>query len=333
MNVPKKFLRLVLVLILCLSITGCSVAHLNENLHTNNSNATNADTILSPVVKNVISTLGNPHSSNSMTFGTDVLSRPIVHEIYNHEERVDARVLSVYNSVGNISISQSANENIKVVMQLIQTKNLLDIDEKLDALMLRPLYDSDVVYYEPLYAHDTNMGYWRWIRNYLNANGIEITFDIQIPSTIREVRVYGEIGNITISDITARIQAQTFVGSIVGKNLTPLDTAAFITNTTTMPLGAYGIDISFANIEAVRYITAGTTASNIRLDIPNDSDYTIIRDNNISTKYTHSFHSYAQEEHIRERCLAPFEEINIVSEGTQIFTLEDKRIVRTVVVE
>jgi len=332
MNAPKKFLRLVLVLILCLSITGCSTAYLYGNQHTSNSNTISVDTLFSPVVKNVITTLGNPHSSNSVTFGTDVLSRPIVHEIYNHEEQIDAKVLSVYNSVGNISISQSDNEKIKVVMQLIQTKNLRDITEKLDGLMLHPIYDNDVVYYEPLYSHDTNMGYWRWIRNYLNANGIEITFDIQIPSTIQEVRVYGEIGNITISDITARIQAQTFVGSIVGRNLTPLDTATFITNTTTMPLGAYGIDISFANIEAVRHITAGTTASDIRLNMPND-EYTIIRDNNISTKYAHSVNSDAQEEYIRERCLAPLEKINSVSEGTQIFTLEDKRIVRTVIVE
>ena len=275
---------------------------------------------------------GNPHSNSSTSFGTDVLETPIVHEIYNQEEQSSAEVLSVYNPVGNTIVTKSDDNNLNVSIQLIQTKNLNDIEEKIGGLTIHSQSIGDVIYFEPLYSQDTNVNYWRWIRDKLNANGIEINMEIQVPASIQEVRIFGEIGNIRLDGISAKIWAQTGVGVIIGENLSPIDTATFIVNTPSMPLGMNGVDISFANLEEVNTIIAGSTASNIRLSVQDGSEYEHRIDDNIETKYAYNFNSDRQVEYIREAAFLPCE-VNSKSGTTEIVTIGEKRIVRQVIVE
>jgi hypothetical protein len=101
-----------------------------------------------------------------------------------------------------------------------------------------------------------------WITENLNANGIYIDFDIEVPSSIREIRVFNGTGNIDLRNISAKIYAQTDVGNITGKEIEPLDNAVFKDD---VPFSdkLNGIDMDFSNIDRANSITAGSNTGSV----------------------------------------------------------------------
>lgn len=230
----------------------------------------------------------------------DTLETPITHNVYKYAGEAKVDVLSIFNSNGNVKITRSDTNDLKVVVNLIQTKQIKDIDKKLDNLVIKPEVQNNVIFYEPLYATDTNCNYWDWIKNNLNANGICINFEVQIPDTIKEVRIYNELGDIDLQDITAKIYAQTNIGNIAGANLNPLDSATFKVNIPSS--GKTGLDVKFSSINNVNDITAGVMLGNINLDLPSGASYTNNKVNpeDISVKYPYDMYSKNQFEYCKK---------------------------------
>lgn len=245
-------------------------------------------------------------SGCSISTYKDTLTTPIVHNIYSYNGKTTADVLSIYNLNGDVKISKSDTNNLKVVGNLIQTKQLKDINIKLDNLLIKPKSQNGVFFYEPLYSNNTTRDYWDWIKTNLNANGIQVNFDVQIPSTIKEVRIYSEIGNINLENITARIYAQTNIGNITGENLNPLDSAIFKVNVPSKLNN--GIKVKFSSLDNVNDITAGVTLGNMTLNLPSGAMYTHnqVEPEAISIKYPYSTYSKKQFQFCREKSLEIF---------------------------
>ena len=147
--------------------------------------------------------------SNNKVIVKDTLEEPIIHNVYNFNGKPEADVLSICNSLGDIKVTKSNTNDLKVVANLVQTKELKDIDKKLRNLLIKPKIENGIIFYEPLYAKNEQGSFWEWIYTSLNTNGISINFNIEIPSTIKELRVYNSLGNIDLENITAKIYAQT----------------------------------------------------------------------------------------------------------------------------
>ncbi|KRU24639.1 hypothetical protein VT91_01040 [Clostridium sporogenes] len=199
----------------------------------------------------------------------DTLQIPIVHDVYNYNGKPNADVLSIFNSNGDVRISKSETNDLKVKTKLVQTKSIKDIDKKLNNLAIKPKIEKGVIFYEPLYTNNKNQNYWEWIKSSLNANGIQVNFDVQIPQTIKEVRIYSELGNINLQNISAKIHAQTNIGTITSANINPLDSAVFKANIPSR--GENALDISLSSIDNVSSITAGVTSGNIVFNLPSGS--------------------------------------------------------------
>ena len=77
----------------------------------------------------------------------DLLQTPIIYEIYSYEAKNEAKILSVHNSVGDISLSSSDDNKLHVKVNLIQTKSIDDLSTKIDNLKVIPQYQDDVVFF------------------------------------------------------------------------------------------------------------------------------------------------------------------------------------------
>ena len=273
--------------------------------------------------------------SNNKVIVKDTLEDPIIHNVYNFNGKPEADVLAVCNSLGDIKITKSNTNDLKVVANLVQTKELKDIDEKLSSLLIKPKIENGVIFYEPLYANDEQRNFWEWIYTSLNANGISINFNIEIPSTIKELRVYNSLGNIDLENITAKIYAQTDMGHINGKNLTPLDNTIFKVNfainkrldDTTFKVSDIfdntpGINVDFSNINNVSSITAGVKDGKILFNLPSNSKYVHQQADlkDISVEYPFSTDSKEYFKYCREQGLKPPTPITEKSNETVIST-------------
>ncbi|MCD7946981.1 MAG: hypothetical protein LUG13_01615 [Oscillospiraceae bacterium] len=92
----------------------------------------------------------------------DALASPVIHEVYNYEGPADAKVISVFNTVGNIAVTHAEDSQVHVLVNLVQTKAIRDLDIKLSSLRIEPQTTNDVLFYEPL-AGDGKTNYWNWI--------------------------------------------------------------------------------------------------------------------------------------------------------------------------
>ena len=273
--------------------------------------------------------------SNNPSIVKDTLEQPVIHNVYNFNDKPETDVLSICNSLGDIKITKSSTNDLKVVENLVQTKDLKDIDKKLNNLLIKPKIENGVIFYEPLYANDEQRNFWEWIYTSLNANGISINFNIEIPSTIKELRVYNSLGNIDLENITAKIYAQTDMGHINGKNITPLDNTIFKVNfavnkrldDTTFKVkdifdDAPGINVDFSNINNVSSITAGVKFGKILFNLPSNSKYVHqqvdLKDMNVG--YPFSITSRERFRYCREQSLKPPTPITEKSNETVIST-------------
>lgn len=256
-------------------------------------------------------------SGCSMHVYKDTLENPIIHNVYKYNDKTKADVLSIFNSDGDIKITKSDTDDLKVVVKLVQTKNLKDIDKKLNNLVIKPKIENGVIFYEPLCANDTTRNYWEWIKTNLNANGISINFDVELPSTIKEIRVYNDIGNIDLQNITTKIYTQTDVGNITGENLNPLDSAVFKAN-----VPSTGIDVKFSSIDNVNNIIAGAELGKITLNLPSGASYTNeqVKPEDMHVKYPFKMNSKNQFEYCKEQSLQTFDPISSKHDKTLITT-------------
>ena len=245
----------------------------------------------------------------------DLLQTPIIYEIYSYEAKNEAKILSVHNSVGDISLSSSDDNKLHVKVNLIQTKSIDDLSTKIDNLKVIPQYQDDVVFFEPL-ALDEKTNYWKWITDNCNANGIKVDFEIQIPNTVQEIRIYNELGNINLDGITSRVYAQTDLGNIIGRNITPLDSAIFISQLSMN--SPNGIDISFSDIKKTNKITAGIQVGNVNLSMPPNEKYMHETKAKMQTEYNQPMFERSNE--CRERCFQKFEKIEAKEDITIITT-------------
>ncbi|HDK7155512.1 TPA: hypothetical protein PTV43_000623 [Clostridium botulinum] len=260
----------------------------------------------------------------------DTLETPIVHDVYNYNENPNGSVLSIFNSNGDVRITKSNTKELKVQVKLIQTKSIKDIDKKLNNLAIKPKFEKNIIFYEPLYANNKTRNYWEWVKSSSNANGIQINFDVQIPQTIKEVRIYSELGNIDLQNISAKIHAQTNIGTITGANINPLDSAVFKANIPSK--GEKALDVALSSIDNVNSITAGVTSGNIILNLPSGSKYTYNQMNpkQMPVAYPYDMYSKEQFEYCRKHSLEIFKPIKIKQGKTVIKTVTSEESLRNI---
>ncbi|APF27952.1 putative lipoprotein [Clostridium sporogenes] len=271
--------------------------------------------------------------SQNIVVVKDTLEEPIIHSVYKCNEKTKADVLSIFNSTGDVKITKSDTDDLKVMVKLVQTKDIKDIDKKLNNLAIKPQIKNNVIFYEPLCANNTTRNYWEWIKTNLNANGIRVNFDVEIPTTIKEVRIYNDIGNIDLENITAKIYTQTDIGNVTGKNINPLDSAIFKVNIPSTEktgldvmngssIRKTGIDVKFSNINNVNNIIAGVESGKINLKLPLNASYNHkqVKSEDVHIKYPFKMNSKNQFEYCKEQSLQKFKSISSKYSKTVITT-------------
>lgn len=203
------------------------------------------------------------------------------------------------------------------------------MDTKLNNLQVKPQTKGDILFFEPL-ASNANTNYWDWIHTNKNANGIRVDFELQVPLSIQEVRIYNELGDITIDNITSRIYAQTDLGIIKGRNITPLDTAIFKVNLPSKNEKT-GIDVSFANLEKANKIISGISLHNISINIPSGTQFTHEIDNNMKVEYDESM--YERFKYCKDQCLEDFKLVQPRQGETVIITTAAEDMLKMVQIE
>jgi hypothetical protein len=246
------------------------------------------------------------------------------YNVYSYDNASkETKVLSIYNSVGDISLSNSKSNNISISAKIIQTKNISDLDFKKSKLVLNPTNYKEILYLEPL-LKNTSDNYWQKISN---ANGIKLNFNIQIPNTIQEVRMFTEIGNINLKDIKTKIYAQTDIGDITAENISPVDDAVFKANVSS------GVKLSFLSLKDTNKVTTGLTIGSLELLIPNAVKYNHNIDKEMKTEYPYDMYSDRRIKYIREKCRAEYKPSLRTKSETTITTMENNNAMRNTVIK
>ncbi len=248
----------------------------------------------------------------------DALKEYITHTVYDNMIESDSKVVSVLNMYGDVNIGKSLNDKIYVNLSLIQTKEINDLDIKQENLMLEPQLIGDILFLEPTTKVGEN--YWDFIISDLNANGIMLEFNILVPSSVQEIRIFNDFGNVTINDIEAKITTQVTAGSIYGQNLSLIDKSAFtivsgMSNTK-------AIDLSFKELKFANNLVVSSIQGDISLNIPNDVDYIIEIDENLNTSINQN-----------NRCLDEFVAFNKKECDLTITTNSENYFLRQLIVE
>lgn len=199
-------------------------------------------------------------------------SDPIEYDIYHNTIQPQTEVLAIYNSLGNIRMTKTDNQEVSIKAVLKQIKELGDIQEKKEDLLIQPVEDNGVFLIEAL-SKRSGKGYWESLDNH---NGILVDYEIMVPEKIKEVRIYNEIGNISIENIKAQITAYTDIGEISGVGLLPLGVSSFYNNMQDkwlFPEKRENINLSFASLEFANTINAGAGMRDIVLNVPEGSIY------------------------------------------------------------
>lgn len=210
--------------------------------------------------------------SGCKAIGDKNYSDPIEYDIYHNTIQPQTEVLAIYNSLGNIRMTKTDNQEVSIKAVLKQIKELGDIEEKKEDLLIQPVEDNGVFLIEAL-SKRSGKGYWESLDNY---NGILVDYEIMVPEKIKEVRVYNEIGNISIENIKAQITAYTNIGEISGVGLVPLGVSSFFNNMQNewlFPEKRENINIGFASLEFANSINARAGMRDIVLKVPEGSIY------------------------------------------------------------
>lgn len=128
-------------------------------------------------------------------------------------------------------------------------------------MYIEPEVVGDLLYIEPLYT-DQKSNYWDWLADNYNCNGIRTDFEIQIPDYVENIRIFCNIGNITLKDVKAKIYTITNIGSISANNIVPLDISEFYVN-----IGK-SIFLELNSAENLKKLVTGTIMGKIKIDFP-----------------------------------------------------------------
>lgn len=250
----------------------------------------------------------------------DALKEYVTHSIYDDMIESDLKVVSVLNMYGDINIGKSSDDKIHINLSLIQTKEINDLDIKLENLMLEPQLSGDILFLEPTTKYGEN--YWDFIINDLNANGIMIEFNILVPSSVQEIRVFNDFGNVTINDIESKITTQVTAGSISGENLSLLDKSTF--KIVSGMSNNRAIDLSFDELKFASELVVSSVQGDIYLDLPNNIDYILEVDQELNSQIL---------EKNRDNCLAEFVLLDRQESNLTITTNLDSYFLRQLIIE
>lgn len=198
----------------------------------------------------------------------------VEHEIYNNEEICEAKIVSIDNYAGNITVKKSDSEKIKVIVKLVQSKKVGDLDKNKENLVIKPTLDGEIMMINPLSPDGTS--YWEWLWGSKNGNysDIQVDFEVHVPDTVQEIRVKTKVGNIAINDVTARIYAQTNVGNVKGENITPLDNSVFVSDVIQNALNP-AVSLEISDLSYANRIEANASVGNVSVTVPAGSEYEV----------------------------------------------------------
>lgn len=210
--------------------------------------------------------------SGCKAVGDKYYRKPIEYDIYNNTIQTQTEVLAIYNNLGNIRMTKTNNQEVSIKAVLKQIKQLGDIEEKREDLLIQPVTDNGIFLIEAI-SKRSGKGYWESLDNH---NGILVDYEIMVPEKIKEVRVYNKIGNISIENMKAQITAYTQIGEISGIGLVPLGVSSFsaaMQGKWPLPEKRENINIGFASLEFANSINTGAGIGDIALNVPEGSTY------------------------------------------------------------
>jgi hypothetical protein len=191
-------------------------------------------------------------------------------EVLNYSQSTEAAQLGILNGIGFVDIKYTSGKEVIIIATLeLSGGSSSEQATKREQLVLVPIHVNNTLLVEAKAKDGKN--YWTWLRNNLNADKTRINYEIRVPESIKIVKVYNAVGNVTATGVKSALDIEVYTGHITGTLLSPQNYTNSITYTG-------NINMEYSNISNAALLKSSIVVGNITVKMPSGSNYAI--DNN-----------------------------------------------------
>lgn len=218
----------------------------------------------------------------------------------NYNETTSATQLSILNGAGNVNLSYNSGSELKITATLVLSGgSSSEQATKQEQFVLVPELVGNTLLVEAKALDGTD--YWTWLRKNLNVDNVKINYEVSVPSSIKTVKVYNAVGNVTANGVKSSLDIEVYTGHITGTSLAPQNytnavvytgnvkmTYSDTSNTPLLKSSVYVGSITVKMPSGIRYTTnndlADSQPSKVK-DVFSDSNISRVLSNLLSTSH------------------------------------------------
>jgi len=186
-----------------------------------------------------------------------------------NQEVLESNEISIDTSVGNIEIKPSQDNYIDIQAIIkIKGDNEKQKKELMDNIEVTLSKEGEKLILKVYPKNQEEEELWKWKAKKYDPMDLNINFVIKVPQYILLFNLHSGVGDISVSDITGSIEANSGVGNI------ELDNIVFIKKSI-MKAGTGNAEVGVKNLSNAEEISIETGVGDIHINIPQDSSYDI----------------------------------------------------------
>lgn len=191
-------------------------------------------------------------------------------EILNYNQSTNATQLNILNGAGDIEVFYNNESKIKIIATLeVRSNSDMEQEIKRKQLVIIPKLQNNILFVEST-AKEDGTNYWTWLKKNLNADKTKINYKIYVPASMKTVKIYNAIGNVTTAGVRASLDIEVYAGNIKGYDLIPKDYVNVI-------VYVGNIQMHYRDISNVKLLQSVLTVGNLTMKIPKKSEYILER--------------------------------------------------------
>ncbi len=216
----------------------------------------------------------------SVVYSNDIENKIVDYaqlQFANEELESSAEKLILLNGVGEVNIVQSDTDNVEVKSYILYNDDIKEeklkvneVDFKLENVTVEGEDELETYIISSKLSDDSN--YFSYLDKEDYLSDVKINYEIEVPSTLKEIYVYNPIGDVKINGADASVKVISYKGNVFAKNITPED---FIS----VQNYEGDIDITLDNASTTTYIGASSYLGDINMEVEDGSEYQVGKDN------------------------------------------------------
>lgn len=216
----------------------------------------------------------------SVVYNNDIENKIVNYnqlEFANDELESSAEKLIVLNGVGEVNIVQTDTDKVEVKSYILYNDDVKveklkvnEVDFEIENATLEGEEELETYILSSKLTDDSN--YFTYLENEDYLNDVKINYEIEVPSSLKEIYVYNPLGDVKIYNADASVKVITYKGNVFVKSITPDD---FVS----VQNYEGDIDITLENVSTTTYIGASSYNGDINLEVKDSSKYEVGKDN------------------------------------------------------